>query len=366
MTPEVVGPEVVGIGAVNLDYIVPSSALGAAVDGRGVGLADRFLVGSERSISAVEAAELLEILNPFEPVFSPGGSALNTVASLAAANTGLAVGYVGLCGRVPKGGREGPSPDSPSPESLGRFSFPVWFDRLGINRDWLRFVDELPGTCVSATTDGQRSLLTTDGANAEIMAYLRAEIDGLVRYLSTARVVLITSFAGLDTIEPLVALVRRLRAEAPGVVVCCDPGAMWSAASAPTGVPELLSLVDWLLVNADEYAMLAYRFDLTDRAWPANIVVKHPEAVHVITDRSGAPSTVIHPNQNLIPADRIVDDTGTGDAFAAGLVWALAAPGVPVAAGVELGMRLAVEKLGWPGLAGLDRYASIAQPFLRS
>ena len=334
------GPDVIGVGAVNLDYIVSPPATGV-VD-RSV--FDRFDFGSERGITSQEAETLLADLAPLDPVFSPGGSALNTVASIAAMRSELSVGYVGICGRA----------------AASEFRFSDWFQALGINTDQLRTADALAGTCVSLTEAGERSLLTTQGANAGIMDYLDAEADAIVAYLATASVVLITSFADLANVDPLVDLVRRLRERAPEVLICCDPGAMWSIPPVPDGVPELLAMADLVLVNKQEHQLIGQ----AQKPASQTVVVKEPERVTIITDLPDRKTTDVYPNPRVLTAAEIVDDTGTGDAFAAGLLWALATQGAAVADGVQLGMALATKKLGWPGLGGLDGYAEIADPFV--
>lgn len=335
------GQNVIGVGAVNLDYIISQPPSKGVVPPA----IERFDFGSERGITNREAEALLAELASLAPVFSPGGSALNTVASLAAMETDLSVGYVGLCGRAAAPG----------------FSFPQWFETLGINTDQLLMVDELAGTCISLTRDGQRSLLTTPGANANIMSYFEDRADALVQYLATASVVLFTSFANLEDVRALVDLVRRLRAASPEVLICCDPGAMWAVPPVPDGVPELLALADWVLVNQQEYELTG----LAERKTSATVVVKEPTQVRIITGDPDNRVTEHHRNPLVLTADEIVDDTGTGDAFAAGLIWALATPDATVTEGVQLGMALAVEKLRWPGLGGLHRYRDVATAAVR-
>ena len=68
------------------------------------------------------------------------------------------------------------------------------------------------------------------------------------------------------------------------------------------------------------------------------------------------------PNPRVLTADEIVDDTGSGDAFAAGLLTAHAL-GLDLDDGVALGMDLARVKLRFPGVTGIDRYAEVWDRF---
>lgn len=326
-------PDIVGIGAVNLDVVVSG-------EGAGHHLPDGFEFGTERAVSAPEMEEVLNRLSSLRPVTGPGGSALNTVATIAAIGTDVTVGYVGISGR------------SPTPE----FSFDGWFSGLAIDREHLATSNEVAGICLSYTEAGQRSMLTTPGANADIMTYLADQTEELIPYLSSAQLILVTSFADRGGIEPLVDLLRTVRAIRPEVMICCDPGAMWSREPIPDGVPELFRLTDWLLVNSREYEL----HRAAGRIPAGHTVVKHPDRIEVMA--GGA--TITHRNRLILSDEEITDDTGSGDAFAAGLLLALVTPELDRADGVTLGMDLAREKLRWPGLAGIDRYPEIHRRFI--
>lgn len=342
---EPVTPDLIGIGAVNLDYIIDSRQP-VESGGEPSNVLAGFDYGGERAATADEIRTALQALRPLHPVFSPGGSALNTVASIAAANVPVTVGYVGVRGSAPE----------------ETFSFPDWFSSLNIDDRFVGEIDDSVGVCISYTDGGQRSMLTTDGANRSIMDHLERHSDELLTYLQQAKVVLVTSFANLTDISPLVSLLQALRDSAPDVQICCDPGALWMVEAAPTGIERLLELSHWLLLNRHEYDRYAKRSG-TDAPATGTILVKGADRVDVFAAEGGQ---IIHrsvPNSEILAPEDVIDDTGAGDAFAAGFLPSLILPSLSQSQGIELGMRLAREKLLWAGLSGMHRYRDIYQQF---
>ena len=78
---------------------------------------DRFEYGAERVASDDEMDDMLARLRSVQPVAGPGGSALNTMASIAATGADVSIGYIGVRGR------------SGSPT----LSLPDWFASMGID-----------------------------------------------------------------------------------------------------------------------------------------------------------------------------------------------------------------------------------------
>ncbi len=361
-------PNIIGIGAVNLDYIIDSRAIERSASNSvdidididiNVGTPasfDGFDYGSERSATAEEIAAALLRFEPLNPVLSPGGSSLNTLATIAASGAPVSLGYVGVRGNAPVAG----------------FSFPDWFSSLNIDDRFVAPADDVTGICLSYTDGGQRSMLTTDGANRFIMNHIEDNADELLTYLCGAEVVLVTSFANLTDIAPLVDLIGGLKRSAPDVTICVDPGALWSIGAVPTGIDRLMTLADWVLVNRQEFeAFVGGESDRrgTDRSGDQRVLVKGAERIEIY---SGFSSTAgpgrdhrTLPNPNVLAPDDIVDDTGAGDAFAAGFLTSLIVPELDKAEGVDLGFRLAGEKLRWPGLSGMHRYREIYDRFQR-
>lgn len=340
-------PDLVGVGAINLDFILDSTTVaGLTADERADVLA-RFDHGAERAATEPEIRDALRQLARLWPVVSPGGSALNTV-TVAARSCGVSVGYVGVGGRSPG----------------ERFDFPAWFREVGVDTRHVRPSARTCGLCVSYTHRGQRSLLTWDGANDEIFAYVEAGTDALVRYCATARVVHVTSFAGGQDPAALARLLRRLRDEHPGVLISVDPGAGWSVPDRPPGVEGLVDVADLVFVNAAEFdgwtgrpaggtnLDAARRFFRDRPAMSGALVVKRRDGVELFVREIGDVVARAFPGAAMLDSSAVLDDTGAGDAFAAGFLSGVGVLGLDTGAAVALGQRLAREQLQSVGMLG--------------
>ncbi len=346
-------PDIVGIGAVNLDYIIdprtPDDRALPALTAETRGAVDNALAafdyGSERAIGDDDADRLLAALAPLQPRPGPGGSALNTMASIAAMRSGTSVGYVGVCGT---GGGQG-------------FSFQQWLVELAIDTAHLAMDPGPPGICMSYTERGRRSLLTTQGANRSIMDHLEANAESLIDHLRGAAVVLATSFADLTDVTPLAEILEAVAAT-PGdrPRLCCDPGALWSNEPLPTGTERVVGACDVLLVNAEEFRAWAPRLAEHDPTTRPTVIRKRADRIDVFSGHDHRAPSRTHHNDRVLSDAEVVDDTGAGDAFAAGYLLALATA-LSDDDGIELGFRLAGEKLRWRGLDGAHRYAGIYQ-----
>lgn len=345
-------PELVGIGSINVDLIVEANA-GSAIDldDPRLGLTATDL-GAERDIDADSSRTALDYLSGFDPIVSPGGSAVNVCAAVAGTGAPISVGHVGVCGT------DGPP----------GFDFPGWFERRRIDTTHMVVVDGPPGLCLAINRDAGRTLLTTAGVNEGLGHHLRRHADAIVPHLRTARIVHVTSLAGLDDLGPLIDLLDRLRSEPAETAetadrprLSCDPGAIWTEPGHPPDADEILARADQLLVNRRESARLGGPDEVFGR-WPHVQLIVVKDAAGIDVHRRAQPVET-HPNPRVLAPHEIVDDTGAGDAFAAGFLLGQLQPNeLGEAAGIELGMDLARVKLDFPGLTGADRFA---EPYRR-
>jgi sugar/nucleoside kinase (ribokinase family) len=208
----------------------------------------------------------------------------------------------------------------------------------------LRTVPGVPtGTIVSLVEpDGQRSMLADRAANLELAV-------GDVPLPERRGHLYVSGYTLLDP-RPRAAGLRALQdAAAAGCTVSVDPAS--TGPLARYGVDRWLADTagaTLLLPNADEARLLAGCRDAEDAAralaarYPVVAVKLGPEGAlwasgDVLVHRPAHPTTV-------------VDTTGAGDAFAAGLLAAwLRSPGVDPAAALEAGLALAADVVRRPG-----------------
>lgn len=347
-------PDLVGIGALNLDRIAHAAAMregrGAALRHAAAGTAERAGVplraGGEAWVGAATMRELLaaaDVVTPTTAVL--GGSAFNAVRAAAQTQTGLRLGYVGVAGRSPVAGVDVPSE----------------MEALGVDTRFVhRAPEELCGVCFSyAEEDGERTLLTHAGANSGMAAHLTASFEPLVRYLAAARIVHVTCFVdAFETADLLGRLLAAVRRTGSAVRVSLDPGHGWSTDPGPA-VRRLLAVSDQLLVNRQEFRDLgrAYGCEGTEGEAAAAllsrlvgrtplIVVKRPDGVDLHRRGEGGAAVRTAVRQEPLLPGEIEDATGAGDVFAGGLLAVLARGGPGQAeTGCRLGVAMARRKL---------------------
>jgi ribokinase len=208
----------------------------------------------------------------------------------------------------------------------------------------LRTVPGVPtGTIVSLVEpDGQRSMLADRGANLELTS-------GDVPFPEPGGHVYVSGYTLLDP-RPRVAGLRAIQdAAATGCTISVDPAS--TGPLARYGVDRWLAdtaAATLLLSNADEARLLTGCRDAEDAAralaarYPVAIVKLGPDGAlwasgDVLVHRPAHPTTV-------------VDTTGAGDAFAAGLLSAwLRSADVDPAAALDAGLARAADVVRRPG-----------------
>ena len=186
--------DVVGIGALNLDYIVTAGAGSDGAESAGTGSAGTgsagtgsagtagvartalvsrleklmtratgsFDKGTEKLVDAATIDAALQEVDGARCRASLGGSAFNAVYALSRMELGMSLGFVGVAGRVPVPG----------------LSSIVDFDEYGVDREFVRVDNEQScGICLSFVADGDRTLLTRAGANAGFARFIDEEFD---------------------------------------------------------------------------------------------------------------------------------------------------------------------------------------------
>ena len=202
-------PDVVGFGALNIDYIASVSTLSGKIADIVSESTERFEWGAEGAADEDTISGAMARVGQESFAASLGGSAWLSMYSLAHMKIGLHIGYVGYVGRVASPG----------------LSFVREMDRFGIDR---RFVGQSQahscGICLSYVEEGERVLRTYPGANVELADHIDTNFDEMAEYFAGARYLHVTSF--LDERTPVAAhrVIRRAKELNPALVVLCDPG----------------------------------------------------------------------------------------------------------------------------------------------
>lgn len=360
--------DIVGIGALNLDYIMQTSV---TVDDIGsaeslVNTVSKLLTelnppvqwNTERTVSEQEIELALATMPPAAAV-ALGGSAFNAIHALSCMQLGLRLGYVGVAGRIP--------PDAPS--------FLHRFDVLGVDRSFVRHLNSrCSGICLSIMESGEPTMLTHAGANTEMAYFLSTNFDEIVAYLASARVVHITSFLDSSTPQQLLQTLRAVKKRSPRTLISVDPGYAWCMEPAPA-IKAILALSDFLSVNELELHELAHGCpspidDECAAHWVLQqlmkpdglLLVKNPTGVRCYHLRQGEVSMDRHSHVPLAGIE-IVDATGAGDVFIGGFLAGVVTDHHRLTPGTLLGMRLAKLHLQHLGDHALKHFADIARGF---
>jgi len=356
--------DVVGIGALNFDYITtkpstneaPARPLTTQISEIIARSGRELELGTELDVDAATIYSAIEAASSAAPQNALGGSAFNAIHAIAQTHVGLRLGYVGIAGHAPVIG----------------VSFTHQFELLGIDHQFVVEDDQQPcGICFSLIEGGDRTLLTHIGANSEMAQFLERHFDAVVGYLSTARVVHVTSFLDDEAAPHLLRVLQEVKRTNTGTLICFDPGHVW-AVEHPSAVEGIIRVSDYLILNYREFQALGGQgsgqtndemaecvLDLFDNP-SSMVIVKRPTGIWCYRQEAGKVVGNFF-GQTPLPDDQIQDSTGAGDVFAAGLLTVLAHDRLQVELGSLLGMTLARHTLGYVGSAGHAQFAAVTR-----
>lgn len=234
--------------------------------------------------------------------FGLGGAAGNTATWLA--NMGLKVGFIGAVGK----------------DEIGKAHI-SFFKRIGIDVKGIRIVDVPSGVAVAITKGEDKRIVKYLGANAY------RELD--FEYLAKTRHVHLSS-------NPKKLIIDAVNfAHEHGITVSLDIG----EAKIPE---EIEGKITYLLMNEDEFRR---KFESLSR-------IVDIKAKNVIVTLNGGGALVRDENGNVFEVKglsaEVVDSTGAGDSFDAGLIYGILM-GWSLRDAAKLGMLLAyltVQKVG--------------------
>lgn len=262
---------------------------------------------------------------PSTVIASPGGSAANTAAWIGW--HGAAVDFVGLVG----------AGDADHHRRV--------FAESGVTAHLRESTTRGTGTIVIIAEGEQRTMLTDRGANDELdPASVTDEL------LASARILHLTGYGLVNAFTPddIAALIAR--AHAYGVTVSLDPGSVGFITDyGPQEFRRAISGVDLLLPNLAEARLLIGQ----PEAPPAHAAVVLLDVAPRVMLTDGARGVTVADQSGAVQEFTVdpvpvVDSTGAGDAFGAGVLAALAQQR-DVSSAVSQGIRaaaLAVSRAG--------------------
>jgi sugar/nucleoside kinase (ribokinase family) len=359
--------DVVGFGAINVDYIVtgPTS----------VGYFDDLETGEEHHEKDYQLLQqsidnLRLSGHPFRVQL--GGSALNTMRALAGLAPDLRVGFVSTAGGVPA--------DLPPEADLSELTA-----ALDLMIDW---TGGPLGTCVSVLTGGERTLTTYNNTATAGALSSKKYRDKVLQRLLRGRIVHVTSIFGAQGAKQTASLLGELRERRKNVIISVDLGHVWAADDDARSVLKFanyvffneaeLSLVPPMPPSAELEAQEQYRAE-----WILNNLSRDASRLMVLkkkhqagrgpdyVGRTGA--VLFHRKDARGPVERyeivrealapaqIVDSTGAGDVFAAGVLAAVHSPQVEAHAALSLGFSAARHKMLRPGIEGYEHLDTVVR-----
>jgi sugar/nucleoside kinase (ribokinase family) len=361
-------PDIIGFGALNVDYIAGASRLSERADERITESTARFEWNREGPVNEQTITAAIRNLGAASLSYSLGGSAWLSIFTLAQMRVGIQLGYIGILGRI---------------ETPG-LSFIDQMDELGITHTWVgRVPDQLCGLCLSYIDDTDRVMLTHPGANYEMHRYIKENFDELARYLASARLVHVTSFLDENTPRQVLRVLSRAKQVNPNLQISFDPGFDWAEHPSPD-VESILALTDLLFLNYREFKALGhYSYGESDEAVASKILQRCSDACVVfVTKRydftesfqavAGGVATQTFRLRQPLRESELEDATGAGDVFAAAVLSSLTSERLKIELGAFLGLSLAQVKVAQtlPGEAALpdlshgflERIDTVAEP----
>ena len=309
--------DILGVGALNVDRIFSVSMTPVLLRSLSA-ICPGITWGGEIAIDEEQFIEVEKLLQGQPRTLRLGGSAYNAIRTFRSIDTSTRIGFIGTIGADPAA--EG---------------FSDWFERYGIAVPFTtRATDRPSGGCISFEHDGERTLVTTRGANDRTGEMLTTNMAAVVKWSGAASMIHLSSFLDDRSSAVLGEFLGFCQANNPDLRVTIDPGAHWAARYAhDSSVNDLLNRADLLFVNQQEFDALWGKGEpsLHDhssrlgngRGPSVTVLLKRPDGL-TIFDRTGA---VLFDTKHLkLEKDELANTTGAGDVFAGAFLASLQIP----------------------------------------
>lgn len=333
--------DVIGFGALNIDFIASASNLSAARAERVAETTARFDWNVETRVDEETVHRVIGTLGHAAFEISPGGSAWNVIFALARMGLGLRLGYVGMVGW----------------EETPGLSFMRQMDTHAVDHRYVGRDPAAPcGMCLSYIDDNGRVMLTCPGANTGMAAFISEHFEALAAYLAAAKYVHVTSFLDSETPVRMEQVLRAARQANPRLRISLDPGYAWAADPSPP-VRGLIGLADYLMLTRREFKDLgSYAHGETDQVVAGRVLAACRPGATVIVGKSYDVIDTFRSSGEGVSRRRyqaaagrhdegIEDTTGAGDVLAAAVLAALCSRRLQAELGIYIGLSLARDRL---------------------
>ena len=325
----------IGLGALNIDYILPKKKIESLRQHTKGIFEDDFEPGTERSINLETVEKRINRIGITNFEKFCGGSAFNTIYAMSSLKEDLKLGFIGIAGRVEDG-----------------CDFKEKFRRAGIDDEFVSYnISESCGKCISYIT-ADRSLQTSSPITRHLGDYLIQHREGILKRLSQTRYIHITSLFDKETPEIVNAIIKEAKKKNPFLMISVDPGYEYVMNEEEPYVRELLSMANIVFLNGKEFEEFGRGEDDFTKAHnifhkiSSNadvIVLKKYSSIYIFEKFHDRIHRQSFPNPEI---SEFEDDTGAGDVFAAGF---LASQIMPVFRGnfkygVQLGLNMVKQK----------------------
>lgn len=321
--------DVIGIGAINYDYMFPCKKTFSNDPNPDNGEEN---IGVPNEVVEEEISELLSTGKKYYTT-QVGGSALLALKAIHAIDKSLSIGFVGVCGQTSDF-------DKRHGKNLNLKSELSFIN----NQEWLFYTNDttpienryIGKASVKLNKSNTRGGINISlGANDLIINLInRKEQEEKVKltdFLSQAHWIHISSLSRFEQFEQIMKYVIKAKNQNPFLKISLDPGDQYTKYK-KSELQKYLKEVDYVFLNKKEYNNLILNEDLPENEKyikistyfndPENVKTKvfviKSKSKHELIDFVNGTSYVYY--HRTLPFYKINNDTGAGDCFAGGFI----------------------------------------------